>query len=83
MARTAVTKAGATARAHRRLKKRTMRRLWNVQLNAALRQEQTTYSRFIGALKAAHIELDRKILAQLAREHPETLKTIVSQVTKR
>lgn len=82
LATTAVLKAGATARGDRRLKKRTMRRLWTVQLNAALRNENISYSQFIGRLKKQHIELDRKILSLLAREHPTVLQALVRDVAK-
>lgn len=51
---------------HRRMKKRDMRMLWNQRINAAARLNGTTYSRLIGGLKTAGIELDRKMLADLA-----------------
>ena len=61
-----VRKAWVYAYAHRRRKKRDFRRLWIARINAAARQNGTTYSRLISALKKSHVELDRKILSDLA-----------------
>lgn len=83
LARTAMYKAGKYAYRDRRTKKRNFRRLWNLKINAALREQGTTYSKFIGALKKAKVELDRKILADFAVNHPELFKAIVMQVTKK
>lgn len=80
LAKTAVTKAGVYAYRDRRRKKREARALWQIQINAALRQLGPSYSKFIGALKKSKIELDRKILADLARNHPETFAKIVKSV---
>ncbi|MCX6717516.1 MAG: 50S ribosomal protein L20 [Candidatus Taylorbacteria bacterium] len=79
-ANTAIMHAGASAFAHRRDKKGDMRRLWNVRINAALRENGTTYSKFIGAMTKAKIEIDRKILSTLALENPEIFKKIVEKV---
>ncbi len=79
-AKTAVKKAGQHAFRDRRNKKRTMRALWNVRLNAAVREEGMTYSTFIHALKKANIALDRKVLAHLAADKPAVFKKIVAQV---
>ena len=76
----AISHAGAYAFAHRRDKKGDFRRLWNVRMNAALQEAGLSYSKFIGSLKKANIALDRKILAELAMNHPETFKTIVNSV---
>jgi len=76
----AIMHAGTYAFAHRRDKKGDFRRLWNVRLNAALRPLGLTYSKFIGALKKKNITLDRKILATLALEKPDTFKRIVEKV---
>ena len=62
----------------RKKKKRNFRRLWQVRLNAAARQEGLTYSRLIAQLKAANIELDRKVLSDIAATSPETFKQIVA-----
>lgn len=65
----------------RKEKKRTFRMLWNVRLNATLREEGTTYSRFIHALKVKNVLLDRKILADLAVNEPAVFKKVVAFVT--
>ncbi len=80
LAKTATTKAGAYAHRDRRVKKRTARALWLIQLNAAVRENGSTYSKFINGLKNAKIELDRKVLSELGKKHPEVLKTIVEKV---
>ena len=79
-AREAIAHAGNHAFAHRRRKKSDFRRLFTVKLNAALRPLDMTYSRFIDALKKKNITLDRKVLSQIAHEHPETFKRIVENV---
>ncbi len=79
-AKTAVLKAGVHSYRDRRIKKRTMRRLWAIKLNAALRSLDTNYSTFIGKLNKAHIAINRKVLAELAEHHPEVLKALVSEI---
>lgn len=79
MANEAIAHAGANAFAHRRDKKNDFRRLWSVRINAALRALGSTYSTFIGSLKKKEIELDRKVLSQIANEHPQTFERIVAQ----
>ena len=64
----------------RRNRKRDFRRLWIIRLNAAVRQQGTTYSRFINDLKKADVALDRKVLAQLAYENPSAFAQVVDQV---
>lgn len=64
----------------RKEKKRTFRQLWTVKLNAAVRAEGMSYSRFIAALKKKNIALDRKILADLAEHEPKVFKKIVEAV---
>lgn len=66
VAKQAVTKAGQYAYRDRRAKKRTFRQLWIVRINAAARQSGLSYSRFINGLKKASVEIDRKILADIA-----------------
>ena len=61
----------------RRVKKRTMRSLWITRINAALREEGYTYSKFIHQLKSKNIDLDRKILAELATNHPDKFKQLL------
>ena len=82
LAKTAVLKAGANAYRDRRLKKRNARRLWQIQINAGSRSHGLSYSKFIAALKKANIELDRKILADLARTEPKTFHTVLDTVRK-
>lgn len=79
-AKVALRKAGVYAFAHRRDKKNDMRKLWTVKMNAALRPLGTTYSKFINALKKKNIELDRKILSDLAENHPEVFEKVVENV---
>lgn len=79
LARPAALKAGVYAYRDRRNKKRVMRRLWQVRLNAALRPLGTSYSRFVDGLKKANIALDRKILSTLAKDHPEVFKNVVEK----
>lgn len=64
----------------RRAKKRDFRRLWIVRINAACRLNDISYSRFINGLKKANIELDRKILADMAMNDPKAFAQIASQV---
>jgi len=64
----------------RKEKKRTMRTLWNVKVNAATRVEGMSYSRFIDALKKKNIMLDRKILADLAEHEPKVFKKVMEAV---
>lgn len=64
----------------RRRRKRDFRRLWIVRLNAAVRQHGMSYSRFIHALHQADVDLDRKVLAQLAYENPFAFQQVVQQV---
>lgn len=73
----AVLKAGQHARMDRRKKKRDYRSLWNIRINAGVRPLGTSYSRFIADLKRRNVELDRKILAQLAAEYPKTFEKVV------
>ena len=77
-AKVAIAKAGVHAFAHRRDKKNDFRRLWNVRIGAGLKEHGLPYSKFIGALKKANIELDRKILATLAKDNPATFAQIVA-----
>ena len=66
----------------RRRKKREFRQLWQVQINAATRKHGLSYSKFIAGLKKAKIELDRKILADLAINKPKIFKEIVEKAKK-
>ncbi len=76
----ALMHAGAYAFAHRRDKKGDMRRLWNVKIGSGLKAMDLSYSKFIDMLKKKGITLDRKVLAILAEENPETFKRVVAHV---
>ncbi len=82
VAKTARTKAGAHAYIDRRKKKRTMRGLWQIKINAFVREEGMSYSRFISALKDKKIIIDRKILADLAVNNKPVLKALMSYLKK-
>ena len=80
--RQAVTKALQFAYRDRRNRKRTFRELWNARINAAARLHDTTYSRLIAGLKAANINLDRKILSELATNEPKAFEAVVKATRK-
>jgi len=82
MAKDAIAHAGTYAFAHRRDKKSDKRRLWQVQINAAVRELGLTYSVFIDKLKKANVSVDRKILSTLAQENPASFKKIFDTVNK-
>jgi len=82
LAKTASTKAGAHAFMDRRKKKRTNRSLWNIKIGAFVRELGLSYSRFINMLKLAKIEIDRKILADLAENNKKVLAKIVEEIKK-
>ena len=73
----ALVHAGAHAFRDRRDKKGTWRRLWNIKINAFVRNHKLSYSKFINLLKKKGIGLDRKILADLAENHQQTFSRIV------
>lgn len=79
-AKVALRKAGAYAFAHRKDKKTDMRRLFTVRLNAALRAEGSTYSTFIDKMTKKGMVINRKMLAEMASENPESFKRIISTV---
>ena len=80
IARQAMEKALQYAYRDRRTKKREFRSLWIQRINAGVRAEGITYSRFINGLNKSNIKLDRKVLADLAYNDPEAFKTIVKKV---
>ncbi len=73
-------RAGAYALRDRRVRKRQFRRLWILRISAAVRQRGLRYSQFIDGLQKANIELDRKILADLAVHDPEAFDQVVEHV---
>ncbi len=80
VAREAIYHAQLHAFAHRKDKKNDFRRLWTVRINAALLALGVKYNHLIKQLKAKNIELDRKVLATLAKDHPESFARVVEQV---
>jgi large subunit ribosomal protein L20 len=78
-ANAAVEKAGLYAYRDRKAKKRSFRALWIVRINAAVREEGLTYSRFISGLAKAGITLDRKVMADIAMNEPAAFKGLISQ----
>lgn len=75
-----VRHAWKDAYAHRKQNKRNFRKLWIARINAGARQHGLSYSKFIAALKAKEIELDRKVLADLAMNEPSGFKAVVDAV---
>ena len=80
VAKNAVDKAMLYSYRDRRNKKRTFRALWITRINAGARQHGMSYSQFMGAVKAKGIELNRKVLADLAMNHPEAFEAVVKKV---
>jgi large subunit ribosomal protein L20 len=80
VAKQAVMKAGQYAYRDRRTRKRVFRALWIARINAGARSHGVTYSRFIAGLKKASIDLDRKVLADLAVNDPAAFGSIVDKV---
>jgi len=80
VAKQAVMKAGQYAYRDRRTRKRVFRALWIARINAAARSHGVTYSRFVAGLKKAQIDLDRKVLAELAVNDPAAFGSIVAKV---
>ena len=79
-ARDAIYHASLHAFAHRRDKKNDFRQLWIARINAAIRAHGMRYSAFISLLKEKKIELDRKILATLAKDRPEAFNRVVTRL---
>ena len=82
LAREALLHALPYAFAGRKMKKRNFRRLWQIKINAAVREEGLSYSKFINMLKKKKVGLDRKVMAELAENYPEVFKKIVEEVKK-
>ena len=80
VAKNAVDKAMQYSYRDRRKKKRNFRSLWIMRINAGARQHGLSYSQFMGKAKAKGIELNRKVLADLAMNHPEAFKAVVDKV---
>jgi large subunit ribosomal protein L20 len=82
VAKNAVEKGLQYAYVGRKQKKRNFRALWIQRINAGVRQYGLSYSKFIGLLKEKNIDLNRKVLADLAMNHPEAFKAVVDTVKK-
>ena len=80
IAKNAVEKAWVYAYRDRKNKKRSFRSLWIVRINAAARLHGMSYSQFMGKIKANNISLNRKVLADLAMNHPDAFKAVVDKV---
>ncbi len=78
----AVVRSLVNATRDRKNRKRTFRQLWNTRINAAARQNGTTYSQLIAGLKKANVELDRKVLAELAVNEPKAFAEVVKTTLK-
>ena len=79
-AKEALVHAGNYSFAHRKDKKSHNRKLWNIKINAGSREIGMSYSKLIGALKKNNIELDRKILADLAENNPKTFTKVLASL---
>lgn len=79
-AKEALAHAGSHSFAHRKDKKADARKLWTTRINAAIREYDMSYSKFIDGLKKKKIGVDRKILSDLAKNNPETFKRIVKSL---
>ncbi|MFV0506050.1 MAG: 50S ribosomal protein L20 [Bacteroidales bacterium] len=82
VAKNALDKAMLYAYRDRKVKKRKFRALWIQRINAGVRQYGMSYSQFMGLVAKKNIEINRKVLADLAMNHPESFKSIVDQVKK-
>jgi large subunit ribosomal protein L20 len=80
VAKNTYEKGLAYAYAHRKAKKRDFRSLWIARINAGVRPHGLSYSEFIGKLNAKGIEINRKVLADLAMNHPEAFEAVVNSV---
>ncbi len=82
VAKNAVEKGMAYSYIHRKQKKRNFRKLWILRINAAARLNGMSYSAFMGAYNKSGMEMNRKVLADLAMNHPEAFKAVVDQLKK-
>ncbi len=81
LAKQALTKALVYSYRDRKVRKRTFRQLWQTHISSAVKEQGLSYSKFMSLLKKNNIELDRKILADLAENNPEVLAEIITKVT--
>lgn len=80
MATEAIAHAGTYAFTHRKQKKSNFRRLWNIKINAEVRKYELSYSRFINLLSTKNIAINRKMLADMAENAPDSFKRVVDTV---
>jgi len=80
VAKNAVEKGMQYSYRDRKTKKRNFRALWILRINAGAREEGMSYSQFMGKMKSSGIELNRKVLADLALNHPQAFKAVVNKV---
>lgn len=81
LAKTAVLKAGVNAYTDRKTKKRTRRALWQIKISAFVKEHDLSYSKFMHMVKEAKIAVDRKILADLAVNHPKAFEALLKKVS--
>jgi len=81
-AKEALLHADSYAYGHRRLRKRDFRKLWTIRINAAAHEHGTNFSKLMGALRKDKIELNKKMIAELAIRNPQALDELVKQVAK-
>ena|ERR1700733_4826537 len=79
-AKEALLHADSYAYGHRRLRKRDFRKLWTIRINAAAREQGTTFSKLLGALRKENIQLNKKMLAELAIRNPQALEKVIASV---
>lgn len=82
LAKDALKHARVYAYRDRKVKKRDFRQLWQIKINAICRENGVSYSKFMNSLKKNKVEIDRKILSQLAEIHPEIFNRIISETMK-
>ena len=75
-------KAWSYSTRDRKTRKIEFRKLWQMRINAAVRQNGLSYSQFIDMMHKKNIELDRKVLSEIAEKHPEVFKSIVEEIKK-
>ena len=80
-ARERLLHAGINAFGDRRKKKRVFRKLWQIKINAAAREQSISYSKLIANFKKANIELDRKVIAEIAEHYPEVFEALVKKAS--
>lgn len=80
LANEAISHAGRNAFRDRRAKKRNYRRLWTTKISAMVKENDLSYSKFINMLKNKNVEVDRKILSEVAEKNPEAFEKIIEEV---